>query len=358
MSKETLETLNSQTLIGVTANRGKAWHYREAMQGDESNHYDGFIPVADVLRRLFNWEAVASPVAVGVTCSMEESSFIGSDGLPKRWVVQDDRVAMVRSDNAHVMGLFKDSYVGHNYSEWLVGAVSNILGDSLGITSAGVLRQGAQAWVEVSFPETLFNEATGFGYRPNLLATTSFDGTIATTYKNCVTATVCDNTRAAALAENSPTFKARHTKNSGFKLESARAALGIVERVADNFDKELEKLASMEVTDSQWSDFMDHPDIAPLTDPKTNEPFTGNKLTRTERYRDELCSLYRSDERAAQWQGTALGVMQAVNTHAHHFANVRGADRVTRNMEGTISGKFADIDHRAYAALTQVLAAV
>ena len=35
----------------------------------------------------------------------------------------------------------------------------------------------------------------GVAFRPNLLATTSFDGSIATTYKRTVTITVCDNIR-------------------------------------------------------------------------------------------------------------------------------------------------------------------
>lgn len=38
--------------------RGTAWHYREDLQGDESNHYTGPVPVEDVRRRLFNWRAV------------------------------------------------------------------------------------------------------------------------------------------------------------------------------------------------------------------------------------------------------------------------------------------------------------
>ena len=38
--------------------------------------------------------------------------------------------------------------------------------------------------------------------RPNLLATTSFDGSIASTFKRTVTNVVCDNTREAALAEH------------------------------------------------------------------------------------------------------------------------------------------------------------
>ncbi|NKR23343.1 DUF932 domain-containing protein, partial [Rhodococcus hoagii] len=59
-----------------------------------------------------------------------------------------------------------------------------------------MLRQGGQAWVEVSVPETLHDDRAGFGYRPNLLAATSLDGSLATTYGRTVTATVCDNTMA------------------------------------------------------------------------------------------------------------------------------------------------------------------
>jgi hypothetical protein len=61
MSRESMETLNTLTLIGNTLNRGTAWHYRRDLQGAESNHYDGFIPVDDVNRRL--WKAISTSLA-------------------------------------------------------------------------------------------------------------------------------------------------------------------------------------------------------------------------------------------------------------------------------------------------------
>ena len=66
MSKETIQHLNTNTLIGQTDARGTAWHYRAEHQGEESNHYPGPIPVADVERRLFHWRAESRPVAVQV----------------------------------------------------------------------------------------------------------------------------------------------------------------------------------------------------------------------------------------------------------------------------------------------------
>lgn len=58
MSQESMIWLNSQTLIGNTLQRGNAWHYREDLQGVEPNHYEGFIPVEDVTRRLFNFSMI------------------------------------------------------------------------------------------------------------------------------------------------------------------------------------------------------------------------------------------------------------------------------------------------------------
>ena len=55
MSKETMEWLNSNILVGFTAERGNAWHYRADLQGTEPNHYEGAIPTDDILRRLFAW---------------------------------------------------------------------------------------------------------------------------------------------------------------------------------------------------------------------------------------------------------------------------------------------------------------
>ena len=57
MSSETLQHLNTNTLIGNTDARGHAWHYRAEEQGAESNHYPGPIPIEDVRRRLFCWTA-------------------------------------------------------------------------------------------------------------------------------------------------------------------------------------------------------------------------------------------------------------------------------------------------------------
>ena len=329
MSKETLQHLNTNTLIGNTDARGTAWHYRAEEQGAESNHYPGPIPIADVRRRLFCWQAVSRPVAVEVPADLETMSHLNEFDAPARWQVIVGQQAICRSDTDAVMGLFGNGYEMHQYDEWLLTTVGNILDDQLSISSAGLLRGGAVAWVEVSVPESI-TTPEGVTFRPNLLATTSFDGSIATTFKRTVTDTVCDNTREIALAEAGQAYKVKHSRYSRAKLADARAALAMVHTLADDFAAEVAALCAIEVSPPQWQAFLDAE--VPRVDTTTGQPLTGRARTLAEHKRDALNRLYRHDQRVTPWAGTAQGVLKAVNTYEHHESTVRGATRPERNM--------------------------
>lgn len=348
MSAETSIWLNTNTLIGMTANRGNAWHYRAEDQGEESNHYEGAIPVGDVERRLFHWDAVKVPVLAQFPADFETMTSLDADGNPVRIDEVPGMVAIARNDTNHVFKIFTDGYEIHQYREWLLNTVSTILGDTLKITSAGLLKQGGQAWVEVSVPETLHDAETGFAFRPNLLAATSLDGSLSTTYTRTVTATVCDNTMAAALLEGrDQRVKIRHSRYSGLRIDEARESLSLIEQTADAFTDALHELTRTTVTDRQWFAFLDE---------WKEIPEKGRGKAIAERERDELTAMYRNDNRANTWNGTAFGVVQAVNTWAHHKATVKGASRADRNAEGAITGKFEQLDTKVLATLDKILA--
>ncbi len=327
-----METLNTLTLIGNTLNRGTAWHYRRDLQGAESNHYDGFIPVDDVNRRLFNWEALESDIY------LPNSEGTGFVAIP-------DRKAIVRSDTRETLGIFKSGYTGHSYSTWLIDNVATILGDELGISSAGLLKNGGMAWVEVSIPESI-TTSVGFEFRPNLLAYTSFDGSLATGYGRKIQAVVCDNTFDAARSEKGQEFKLRHTKYSALKIAEAREALAIVYTMAEDFAAEVEALSDWKVSDKHFDKLIET--LIPMGESKTGTTVATKK-------RDAIFALYRNDERAATWNGTALGVMQAFNTWNHHESQVRkGTPRVIRNYENVIKGKFAESDNLVLSTLAAI----
>lgn len=335
MSAETYEWLNTQTLIGFTNQRGHAWHYRKEDQGTEPNHYPGAIPVEDVNRRLFGFEIEDSDVYVKLP---------GSN--PPQFHKAEGRKAMVTSDTHEILGVFKDGYRGHSYRGWLLDNVATILDDDLGIGSAGLLRNRAQAWASLEVPENI-TTPEGIEFRPNLVACTSFDGSLATTYKRTKTFVVCDNTLACSLGEQGQVFKVKHSKYSGMRLTDARAALAIVYTMADEFTAEIARLSAWRVEDSQFGRVLDV--LVPVPDED------GRGKTVAENKRAEILNLYRNDQRCAPWAGTALGVLQTFNTHSQHYASVRkGALRQVRNMENVLTGKTEQADALVLSTLAVV----
>ena len=353
MSRETSEWLNSNVLIGCTDRRGNAWHYRADQQTPWSftmddgtteigvgNHYSGGIPMHHVIGRLFNWEALTAPVYA----AMDDGTFVE---IPNQKRVYP-------SDNPpHTFWIAKDSYAPHDYSDSLVGVVSDIVdvpGSDLVISSAGLLKQRGIAWVEVSVPESI-TTPEGIEFRPNLLATTSLNGTVATTYKRTCTDVVCDNTRSIALAEEGQEIRVRHSRYSNLKLADAREALAIIHTTADDIEAEFKALCEIDVTDRQFSDI-----IGALTDPPKGKELGKAGLTLKEKKMGELAQLWNNDNRVSPWKGTGYGVIQATNTWEQHFKSTRrGTTMAERNMLATINGDIEKSDREVYATMMAVL---
>ncbi len=337
MSRESSSWLNQMVLVGFKLKRGFAWHYRLEDQGDEPNHYDGPVPVEDVIRRLFNFTVDEREVYV-----LTDSGYVA---IP-------NRKAMVTSDSETVLGIFKGGYQGHDYKEWLIDTVGHILDDELSIGSAMLLRNRAQACVSVEMPENI-TTPEGVVFRPWIGAWTSYDGSLATTFKAHVQDIVCDNTRDIAASEDGGQFKVRHSKYSNMKLKDARDALGILHTMGADFAHEVAELTSQKVSDTQFRKLLDI--LVPIPEDE------GRGKTLNERKQAELINLWGFDQRVAPWKGTAYGAVQAFNTWNHHFATVRNGSngdttRFLRNMENVITGKMGAKDTEVLTALASVTA--
>jgi phage/plasmid-like protein (TIGR03299 family) len=343
MSRETSKTLNTMTLIGNVAKRGSnAWHYRADLQGGEPNHYDGAIPIEDVERRLFFWNAVEAPVFIGVR---------DERGDIVRYIEQTDRKAIMRDDNSHVMGMFKEDYAIHQYRHTLLDNVSNIIDNNqLVVDSAGCLREGAIAWVAVSMPDNIETSA-GFPVRPILLATTSHNGTIATTYKQVYNAPVCDNTLFAGLGTDGAQFKARHSKHSDMKIQSIREALDIVFSMSEDIIAEIERLSNITVTANEWDAIVNR--LIPVGEAETTHQVS---ITRMQNKQEIMRNLYRTDPMVAPWHGTALGVLQAFNTFQHHVAG-DNKTRSERNAMNSLNGKIQQSDANVISVINDLVLA-
>jgi phage/plasmid-like protein (TIGR03299 family) len=333
MSRETLTWLNENTLIGFTEKRGNAWHYR---QGTD-NHYVGGVPVEDVRKRLFDWHAEEHPILVGETVSgMEKAMNASTLILPGPQA--EGFKAWVHPKTGEVLGVHKATRAIHQYDEWLLDLAANVLDDDLQIGSAGLLRGGRMAWVQVEVPETV-ETPEGVTFRPFILFRSAMDGSFATTASRSVTNTVCDNTMFIAATEHGGqriTFRA--TGNNEVKLAEARDALGIVYTAADDFARQVAELTATPLSPNDFTKLTrivipgERPDVGADARSWAHWTKVGHK-------REFLEDLYRHDERVAPWTGTAFGAWQAFNTYDQHERTIRGGNRVERNQLQLVKGQ-------------------
>jgi len=348
MGNETSAWYNTQILVGNTKHRGNAWHYRKEEQGEESNHYEEAIPVEDIRRRLFNYEAISCPVFYQVPCDMADATGMDDAGKPYKMIQATDRQAIVHGRDENLFNIFKGSFQPHQLDEWLIGGLQNLVDDSeLGFGSAGLLQQGGVAFVTIEMPESV-EVVDGFQVRSHILATTSFNGKYATTFKAVDTFVVCDNTHSSALSEDGQEYKLRHTKYSTMKMQNARDALGIIHRGIDASTAEITALSNWEVSSTEFSRVMDIMCPVPKLDDSTQ-----TAVTRAENKRASIMGLYKHDARVSPWAGSALGVLQAFNTWEHHV-NGSSKNRAERNMLNVMSGKTEKSDNKVLETLRLV----
>jgi phage/plasmid-like protein (TIGR03299 family) len=254
----------------------------------------------------------------------------------------------------------KSGYQIHGFEETLIERVARIVGESTGdlhIDSAGVLADGAEGWVSIA-TGSLLSTPEGVNYYPHLLASSSHNGTLASTIQAVNTMTVCDNTRAMALGEgreNGTVTRTRHSKMSAARLErgedEARQAMGLIVAAGEEFAAEIKRQCEMTVTDAQWDDFLAA--LSPL-----KEDAKPAAITRVDNFRDAVSLLYRKDARVAQWQGTAFGALQALSTWDLWERQAYGStDHAARNMRESITGEVAKREQERASALMAVLKA-
>lgn len=332
MSRETSKWLNENTLIGFTEKRGHAWHWR---QGAE-NHYPGAIPVKAVKERLFDWEPEKTETYYIPTVGDMNDRILGSDLKPT------GEFLYVRSDNKEKICATTGTHNAHGYQQWLIENVSQIIGGELQIGSAGLLKNYAQAWVQIELEETQM--ANGVQFRPSLLASTSLDGSLAGTYKPVNTIVVCDNTMQAANAEGGPAYKLRQTSKREFKADLAREAVGIqLQKQAEAFTAEVDRMLGTEINDDQFFAIMDRLVPVPEED--------GRGKTKAENKRGKLIGMYHTDPRVSLWKNTVWGVVQLMNTYNTHEAQIKGGNRMESNMGSILKGTFFEKDKLVADAL-------
>jgi phage/plasmid-like protein (TIGR03299 family) len=351
MSRHTAEYLHGNQRVGFGH---RAWWFRETIEKAMKipSHYIGAVPLAEV-RRLFR--------SVVPTRGQAYVVYLDENGVKQ--TVLDEKVApTVNIKTGDVFGYPTPESNWRSFETDLLNGTEAIIGQGIGdigIQTAGLLDFGARAYVSLSIPNTMHDDKSGLDFRPNLIAATALDGSLATTYKRVITLPLCDNTVAAALMEPGQEIKIKHTTNSGVRVRDAQKALGLIESGAEAFIGSVHALVEMTVSPAQWSAFLDT--VCPL-----NAESSKHAVTHATNRRDILENLAKNDPRCAAWFGTGFGVIQTMNTYRAHLAIRRGAGadgdkqalRAERNMSDVIMGRTEAKDHADLLTLQKVLATV
>lgn len=356
MSRETIEWLNENTYVGMLASREfhaknnwmimddnggvKPWWHRDYF----AHGYQGFIPTEDVLDGLFNWEPVESVVRNMVPCTEADSDGVDGNGNHFRIVIDEKRKGIVHPTKNTVYGYFGiDSYTVHSYSEWLIGKILKMLEGGGGLTSAGLLQDGGQAYVTMEAPEGF--EVGGLDVRPMIVGGTSCNGTMVSKYTTSAYAAICDNSFNEIMTGAAKVLKIKHSSKSMGKLEGAggATALGLINVFAEELSVFLDSMMNVDVTDSEFHRIING--LVPDVEAKVEAGKVTNQraITIMEGKRGELLNLWKVDPRVAKWNGTLFGAFQAANTWSQHFRS-NNDNAVERGITGVLNGQFAAAD--------------
>lgn len=402
MSYHTMQYLNSgNIMIGNVEKTGHSWWYNQALErADRPTHYAGFLPLPVVKDRLFGWTAWESNRLIAYFDQPERDDagniVLDSQGNPvmktyevpvksfkalgrEDWVVNG--VPADEEDGAdailHVQG--KD-YGVHQLQETFLNTTAQIVqgADNMGIVSAGLLKWGRRAWITISVPENLTNDASGMQFRPNLTVSTSFDSSLATSWTRTIGVPVCDNTLDYQLAKagESGKFTLRHTKNSAVRIKDAIEALGLLHQQADEMDRALAELVNTEVPEAVFLKWLDK--MVPVPEIKEKKVMVSiqgeereitkvstNGQTMALNRREKLVEMWDFDPRVAPWKNTKLGVLQLWNTYNQHertfkaskqFDGNRLAAKVESQQLKTLNGEYLKEDMIALNAVDALLA--
>lgn len=384
--------------------RPPSWWFDSRLENAERpSHFAGYLTPQMIKDRLFGWTALDADVKLSCNLIVPNPHFSGEDDpetieVPVEFpaalfkgIVRDDKLRDLYNEwwatgkvdqaalNATVLGMHSDEYTAHQLAKTFIDDTANIVGTDakkIGITSALLLRGGRVASMEISIPEEMHNDASGMNYRPNLVVSTSFNGTLPTSWTRTITATVCDNTLQYALSQagNQGKYKVRHTKNSLVHIRDAVQALGLLHEQAETFDEVLKSWSETPVTEGQFNEWLNR--MLPVPDVKTEVILSvqGEKIgekTKTNSQnlvlnkRDKIETLWTSDERVSPWRGTLLGIHQAWNTFNQHESMVKGVAsfggnklqaRVESNQFKVLKGEFEKSDADAMSAINLILA--
>lgn len=233
----------------------------------------------------------------------------------KRMLPAPGRRAIVRSDNAHVLGLVSDQYQPVQpveVLEWFQQYVG--VDDRFALDVAGSLKNGEIIWATATYRDAL--SIVGEEHKARLLMTTTFDGSGATINKATMTRVVCNNTLDAALADKKAIIRTRH--NTKFDAARVGRELATIAAGFEHYKAMAEGMVQIQQSQADVSAFFK----AMLDIPFDAKPddISGRKMGQFQ----ALGAAYRETIQEGTQPGTAWASLNAITRWVDHDRSTRG----------------------------------
>jgi phage/plasmid-like protein (TIGR03299 family) len=214
--------------------------------------------------------------------------------------------------------------------------------------TAGSLGNGERVFMTMKFPESMM--IGGVDTIDNyIMAVNSHDGSSAFIVAVTPIRAVCTNTVRLALSQAKSKISLKHTAGATAKVQQARETLGVVFRYQDEFEKEVNQMLSIKITDKQYTEFVK----TLVPEPKMKDP-TDRMINSVDKKRGELMALWSAPTQQ-NVAGTAWAAYNAAVEWADWVKPIRSSkdDKDDLRSERMLLGGAEKFKARAQLLLTK-----
>lgn len=213
--------------------------------------------------------------------------------------------------------------------------------------TGGSLRGGREVFMSLKLPEGV-QIAGHDAHNLNLVGMNSHDGTRALELVTSMTRVVCANTQAIALRNYQSRFSIRHVSGAKNRIAEARSGLKLTFKVAEEFQKEAEKLFQVKMTDKEFQSFCE------VIWPQDKVKNLSHSLSEYHRRGAHLLKLFREAPTQENCRNTRWAALQSIGEYVDHFIPVRTKkDEAVTRANRALFGKGHDIKAKAFKLLQE-----
>ncbi len=217
--------------------------------------------------------------------------------------------------------------------------------------TAGSLREGRRVFYTVRLP-IVSQPIPGDAHENFIVAGTSHDGTLLTSFLETSVRVVCANTFAQAMGGRGQRLAIRHAGDVDTLLDDARDVIALTNANIEAYDAAMTQLAGIAMAEKAASRFLEkmipHPER--ISDDATDEQAKAyaRAMTKVNGIHDRVFDLHSSGKGVREFhtEGTAYGWFNAFTEYTNHHM------RTQRAFENRTFGEGAALARKAFTVMT------